>query len=151
VSPKAAGEPPWANIGARLKDLILAVEIDEIDRKSHREGVNGLTGNDPEPFAVCQAFAPEQALAAAMAVTGELHTVSELGAAGDIMNLQAAFRRTGAPLLEARQNRCEFEWRLLHQVPSIRWIIGALRARCCWRRHLRPRRRRCCSYRSHPQ
>jgi hypothetical protein len=118
MGPQAARETPGTDIGANLHDSICAIKKDEIDAKSHPEGMDCFAGNDPEPFASCETVTAKQPFAAIAAVTGELYTVSKLRLPGKIANVDVDLRRSGASF-PTRQNRCEFECGGTHRKPSI--------------------------------
>lgn len=62
-------------------DAMFTIEIHQIDRKSHPEGVHRFTGYDPEPFSAGQALSPQQPLASARPIAGELNPVRDLNLA----------------------------------------------------------------------
>src|SRR5258705_8988902 len=79
-------QAPRLHIAPDLLYFFLTVEIDEVDRELHAEGVDGLTGNDPKTFSGRKVAASEQTFSARCAIVGNLQTISELGLPGEIHN-----------------------------------------------------------------
>src|SRR3981081_3607458 len=81
-------QSPGRHVAPDLLYFLLAVEIDEVDRELHVEGVDGLTGNDPKTFSGGKFASSQQASSARCAIVGNLHAISELGLPGEIHYFQ---------------------------------------------------------------
>ena len=87
VREEAHGDPPWGDVGSHLPNLSGAVEIDDVDGKPHKKGVDRLAWNDPEGFARGKVGAPKKAFAAGGGPVGNFDHVCENRFAGEIPNL----------------------------------------------------------------
>jgi hypothetical protein len=66
----------------------MPINIDEIDRKFHEEGMDRLAGDDPETLARRQASATEQALVSGFWAVSHVGAAGEFRLAGEIGNSQ---------------------------------------------------------------
>jgi len=71
VREETGRQAPRRHFAAQLPDSILAVQIDEVDRELHEEGVHGFTGEDPQTLTGREPRAPQQALTAPGAAVGD--------------------------------------------------------------------------------
>jgi len=96
-------QPPWRHIVADFYDSVAAVQIDEIDRELHAEGVYGFTGDYPQTFARRKPLAPQQTPSTRCAFVGDYHVAGEQGLASDVRDPYASVRCWPAVLSEAAQ------------------------------------------------
>jgi hypothetical protein len=81
VGAEAAGDAAGADSSADLYYAVLPVQIDEVERELHGEGVDSLAGYDPEAFAGAEAGAAKEALVAAGGGVGHLDPVANFSLA----------------------------------------------------------------------
>jgi hypothetical protein len=89
VGGEACGEAPRPNRTAHLTYAIAAVEINKVNRKPHKECVDGFARNDPEPSPGLKPVAPEQTLVAFGTRIGYFELRGEHGLAGEVLYCQA--------------------------------------------------------------
>ena len=57
---QAEGKPPGTHCVPYLADALLLIQVDQIDRKPHEEGVDGFAGDDPESVAGVELLVTEE-------------------------------------------------------------------------------------------
>lgn len=86
---------------------LLAVQVHKVDRKSHEEGMDGFTGNNPQAFSRPQAVASQQAFPAFGSAIRHFHPFGNHYLAGEIENPVAHIRlsapASGKPSKNAAQ------------------------------------------------
>jgi hypothetical protein len=82
---------------------VTAVQIDDIDRELHAEGVYGFTGEYPQTFARRKQFAPQQTLSTLCGFVGDYHVAGEQCLASEVRDPHASVRCWPAALSEAVQ------------------------------------------------
>ncbi len=91
---------------ANLAHSLLLVEINEVDRELHEEGMNGFAGYDPQTLPRLQPLVFEQSDAALGAGIGGVRRVGKHGVAGEIANEdQVVIRGPSAASPLRRRNR----------------------------------------------
>lgn len=70
----------------------VAVNVDEVDRKPHAEGMDGLARNNPQTSTISEAITSQQPLAPCRPMVGHFHTVPKRGTARAIDDLQSGHR-----------------------------------------------------------
>jgi hypothetical protein len=88
VGGKTRRKPPGKHSAPDLLHPLLAIEIDEVDRKLHPKSMNGFTGNDPEALSGRKAIAPQEALSARCPMVGDLYAVGKYSLPGRVPDLQ---------------------------------------------------------------
>ena len=63
---------------------MIAIQVDEVDRESHTDGVNRFTRKYPQTFFCREVITPQQALPALCPMVGHLNTAGEDSLAGKV-------------------------------------------------------------------
>jgi hypothetical protein len=71
---------------------MLAIQVNEVDRESHTDGVNRFTGKYPQTFICREVITPEQAFPALCPMIGHLDTAGEHSLARKVRDLQMEIR-----------------------------------------------------------
>jgi hypothetical protein len=69
-------------------DAIFPIEVDKINRESHKERVDRLARNNPHPFSWRKTFAPEQSLGSFASASSDLRVACQFGFPRYIDHLQ---------------------------------------------------------------
>ncbi|HVJ07460.1 MAG TPA: hypothetical protein VM554_03695 [Acidisarcina sp.] len=85
---KARRKPPRSHIASDFFYPLVAIEIDEVDREAHCEGMYGFAGDDPQTLTREETLAPQQALSTLCAAIGYDYTAGKFGVTGDIADPQ---------------------------------------------------------------
>ena len=99
---EARGAAPRLHIAPDLADAVFAIDVDEIDREPHEEHVDGLAGDDPQPFAGREATAAKETLLSSLRRVGFCEARGQGGAAREIRDLQQNRRLYSAGSLQLR-------------------------------------------------
>lgn len=94
---KTPRQPPRGYRTHKFPDPLLAVKIDEVDRKAHPEGVHGFAWNDPQSLSGGEAIASKQPLVALRAAVCHFHTGGNDGVACQIANSNERILRGSTP------------------------------------------------------
>jgi hypothetical protein len=114
---EAERHPPWAHIASEFLHPILAIQIDQVDRELHTEGVDCFTRDNPETFSGGKMSAPEQPLPARCSLVGHLHRTSQECLAVRVVDFKAeiwlhfAAIDGSAQKVEGRVTAFAFLWR----------------------------------------
>jgi hypothetical protein len=114
VSAQTCGEAPGANVAPDLDDPALAIKVDQVNGKSHPEGMYRFTGNDPQPFASAEALSSKETFTAIGTVAGKPDVISELSMPGEIGRRNPGFLCSRARSPEPEKDRSQTEMVHVH-------------------------------------
>jgi hypothetical protein len=81
---KAGRQAPRPDILSYLFHPVLSVEINEVERKAHKESVNRFTRDNPHSLALLQTIAAQEAFRTLWATGRDLGTAGNLSISRDI-------------------------------------------------------------------
>lgn len=122
VGGKAGRESPGADIDADLSDLFMLVNIKEVERELHEEGMDGFTGHDPQAAAGRKAGSAKKPLITGGGGFRYLDTGGDFSLPGEVSNSHA---RGGLRLLSHLCLSC-YKSLILFRICDIRRSHGAL-------------------------
>lgn len=110
VRGKTPGNPPRRNTIPDFLYSMFPVEIDEIDRKPHEEGVDSFAGNDPQSLSFAEPLSAKKSLGTLGPASCHLKLVGDLRVPGQISNRHstiapACFRTAPCTALRIRRLR----------------------------------------------
>lgn len=111
--------PPWRHIVADFYYFSARVQINEINRELHAEGVYGFTRNYPQTFARRKHLAPQQTLSARCSVVGDDNVAGEQCLACYVRDPHASVRYWPAIWSEAVQQLGIYPSRQFHRLSIV--------------------------------
>src|SRR5271170_4852624 len=91
VGGETRGEPPRSDPAAGFFHFQVAVEVNEVDGKLHKEGVHCFARLNPQRLPWPESLTPQQALPPPGATIRHFRSISQLSLARNIEDLQANF------------------------------------------------------------
>jgi hypothetical protein len=92
VCGQTARETPGRHCVANFLDAVIAIQINQVDWKSHGEGVNSFTRDDPKTFSGSERLSAQQTLIALWSAVGDFHAGGKEGLARHIQDAHAHIR-----------------------------------------------------------
>ena len=137
VGAQTGGNPPGSYGIPDLFNAQRAIHVDEIERESHPEGMNGLAWDDPKAAAGRECVAPEEPFGTLRTGTGNLKACCEGCVPGCVDELLWIFKRCSDWAAQgfAQAIHHSIKDRRIHVSPFVRSRSGRCRIRrvpsCC--------------------